>query len=121
MNMINELLDNISPIEQAKTDAKMLIASRIADAMAAKSWRNKDLLAAMNRQTPSIVTKWLSGTHNFTIDTLVELEQVLDISLLYIGREAENINISTYSLPQNENRASLSVHEPTRPLENDAQ
>ena len=30
---------------------------------------------------PSEVTKWLSGTHNFTVDTLCEIATVLDVNL----------------------------------------
>jgi len=52
----------------------MLIAAKIDDAIKAKNWKKKDLLEAMGRKNPSLVTKWLSGTHNFTVDTLVELK-----------------------------------------------
>lgn len=31
---------------------------------------------------PSLVSKWLSGTHNFTIDTLTDIQRVLGIRLL---------------------------------------
>ena len=80
--LLNALLAEINPIEQAKTDAKMEIAAKIALAMEAKNWKKKDLLEAIDKDTPSIITKWLSGTHNFTIDTLVELEKALEIKLL---------------------------------------
>jgi ribosome-binding protein aMBF1 (putative translation factor) len=79
---LDQLLDEITPLEQEKTDAKMLIAVRIAEAMEAKQWKNKDLLAAVGKDNPSIITKWLSGTHDFTIETIVEIERVLDVSLL---------------------------------------
>jgi transcriptional regulator with XRE-family HTH domain len=79
---LDTLLDEITPLEQAKTDAKMMLAARIADALKEKKWKNKDLLAAVGKDNPSVITKWLSGTHNFTVDTLVELENALDISLL---------------------------------------
>jgi len=36
--VIDELLDTITPEEQAKTDAKILLATKIADAMKAKGW-----------------------------------------------------------------------------------
>lgn len=86
---LDSLLDEITPIEQAKTDAKMILAARIADAMKAKNWKNKDLLAAVERNNPSVITKWLSGTHNFTVDTLVELENALGISLLNLNKEKQ--------------------------------
>jgi len=70
-------LDSIDPIDQEKTDAKMLLAAKVADAMKAKKWKNKDLLKAVGKDNPSIITKWLSGTHNFTMDTLIELQHAL--------------------------------------------
>jgi len=87
--LIDDLLDSISPIEQAQVDAKMLIAAKISDALKSKNWNNKDLLKATGKNNPSIVTKWLSGTHNFTIDTLVELEKALDIQLLNLNDKKE--------------------------------
>ncbi|MFO7924342.1 MAG: helix-turn-helix transcriptional regulator [Bacteroidales bacterium] len=92
---LDRLLDEISPIEQAKTDAKMMLAARIADAMKAKKWKNKELLAAVGKTNPSIITKWLSGTHNFTVDTLVELEEALGISLINL-EEKEQETVMTY-------------------------
>jgi len=37
---------------------------------------------AMGKSNPSEVTRWLSGTHNFTIDTLTDLGIALDVDLL---------------------------------------
>jgi transcriptional regulator with XRE-family HTH domain len=84
---LDSLLDEITPIEQAKTDAKMKIALLIEEAMQAKNLKNKDLLAAIGKENPSVISKWLSGTHNFTIDTLVELECALDISLINTNKK----------------------------------
>ena len=83
-NLIDDLLKEISPLEQSKTDAKMIIAAKIDEAMKAKNWKKKDLLEAVGKVNPSIVTKWLSGTHNFTFDTLVDVGNALDIQLLNI-------------------------------------
>jgi len=92
--LIDDILDSIEPVEQAKVDAKMLIAAKIADAMKEKGWRKTDLLKAVKKENPSIITKWLSGTHNFTMDTLVELENALGINLLNIAKP--EIQVVTY-------------------------
>ncbi|WP_111669952.1 helix-turn-helix domain-containing protein [Algoriphagus litoralis] len=94
--ILASLLSEIDPLEQAKTDAKMEIAAKIAQAMEAKKWKKKDLLNVVGKDNPSIITKWLSGTHNFTIDTLVELEKALSISL--INREVKNPVMIEYHL-----------------------
>ncbi len=88
-NLIDDLLKEISPLEQSKTDAKMIIAAKIDEAMKAKGWKKKDLLEAVGKGNPSIVTKWLSGTHNFTVDTLVEIENALGIQLLNVKEKEE--------------------------------
>lgn len=92
------LLDEFTPLEQAMTDAKMMIAVRIAEAMQAKQWKNKDLLAAVGKDNPSVITKWLSGTHNFTTETLVEIESALGISLLNLEEKKSEIEIVYYPL-----------------------
>lgn len=93
---LDQLLDAINPLEQEITDAKMMLAVRIADAMAAKNWKNKDLLKAVGRDNPSVISKWLSGTHNFTAETLVEISRALGISLLNIGEQKSEIEVVYY-------------------------
>ncbi len=86
-SLINSLLNSISPAEAEKIEKKMLIAAKIDDALKAKKWKKKDLLKALGKTNQSEITKWLSGTHNFTIDTLVDLEHVLEIRLLNLEEE----------------------------------
>lgn len=90
---LNSLLSEISPSEQAKTDAKMLLAVKIADAIQARGWNKTRLMKEMGKTNPSEITRWLSGTQNFTVETLVDLERVLEIKLLDLGaaRNAEKI------------------------------
>ncbi len=95
---LDKLLDEITPLEQEMTDAKMLLAVRIADAMEVRNWKNKDLLKAVGRDNPSVITKWLSGTHNFTTDTLVEIGSALGISLLNLGEQRSEIEVVYYPL-----------------------
>jgi hypothetical protein len=48
-------------------------------------------LRAVGKDNPSIITKWLSGTHNFTVDTLIELQHALDITLLDLADQGETV------------------------------
>lgn len=95
---LDQALDEITPLEQEITDAKMMLAVRIADAMEAKNWKNKDLLKAVGRDNPSVITKWLSGTHNFTTETLVEISRALGLSLLNLEEKRSEIKIVYYPL-----------------------
>ena len=88
MALLDNLLAQITPEEQARTDRKMRIASNIADALTAKGLAKKQFAQKVGRK-PSEVTKWLSGTHNFTLDTLTDIEQVLNIKLIKDKRKTQ--------------------------------
>jgi ribosome-binding protein aMBF1 (putative translation factor) len=70
--------------QTAKVKKRMMLAAKIDDGIKAKGWKKKDLAEALNKQ-PSEITKWLSGTHNFTSDTLWDIEDVLDIELISLA------------------------------------
>ncbi len=83
-SIINDILNNIPEEEVIKTEKRMAIAIKIDEAIKAKGWKKKDLASALNIENKSIISRWLSGTHNFTIDTLFDIEKVLDIKLINI-------------------------------------
>lgn len=81
-DLIDHLLDSIQPEEQEQTDYKMKLSAKIYAGLKAKGWKSLDLAKALGLKSPSLVSKWLSGTHNFTVDTLVDIQRVLGIKLL---------------------------------------
>lgn len=85
-DILGEILSEITPQEQKRTDNRMMLAAKIKDGMDAKGWKNKHLAKALIQQ-PSVITKWLSGTHNFTSDTLSDIEDVLGINLLAVEKD----------------------------------
>lgn len=58
----------------------MLLAVQIEDAMLAKGIGKKQFADLLGKK-PSVITKWLSGTHNFEINTLTQIANALDIKL----------------------------------------
>jgi transcriptional regulator with XRE-family HTH domain len=92
---IDEILKEISPVEIRRTEQRMLLASKIEDAIKAKPWKKTEFARKM-KKSPSEISKWLSGTHNFTADTLSDIEDVLGIQLLDVGKKA--ISNTTYSI-----------------------
>ena len=92
----------------------MLLTAKIQDAVKAKGINNAKF-AAMMDQHPSVISKWLSGTHNFTVDTLLDIEEKLGISLIalnekkeptimqYVGVVRSNSNIKLEHLPSRGN------------------
>ncbi len=98
MKLLDNLLAEITPEQQARADRKIRIARIIDDAMKAKGLGKKQFADKVGRK-PSEITKWLSGTHNFTIETLADIERVLEIRILNLtNRRKQNTNAST-SIP----------------------
>lgn len=88
-DLLSGLLAEISVEEQEKTDKRMRLAARIASGIKAKGWKKSDLAIALNKQ-PSVISKWLSGTHNFESDTLFDIERVLNIELFNLENKHKN-------------------------------
>jgi transcriptional regulator with XRE-family HTH domain len=89
---LQELLDEVTPLEMEQTKNKMQLAARIEDFMRIKGW-NKSQFAEKVGKNPSEITKWLSGTQNFTVDVLTEIASTLGVELtaLYGKQEAQVI------------------------------
>ena len=102
-DFIDDILEEMSSVEMKKIEQRMLNAEKIRKAMDAKEWNNTKLLEALNMKSPSIITKWLSGTHNFTQDTLVEIGNVLNIN--FFETKEQKITIEFY-FPVMENKTS---------------
>lgn len=60
-----------------------LLAKKIEMAVKQKG-HNRQQFASLMSVQPSVVTKWLSGNHNFTVETLFEIEYKLGIQLIAI-------------------------------------
>lgn len=78
---ILQRLENESAATYEKTAMRMRLAIKIADAIAQSGFTQKEFAERMNKK-PSEISKWLSGTHNFTIDTLCDISRELGITLI---------------------------------------
>ena len=52
------------------------IVDRIHSILTIKGMKQKDLAICLGK-SESEISKWMRGTHNFTIDTLVSIEEAL--------------------------------------------
>ena len=91
-NYSSQAIDNIfnalSAEELKRTEQKMLLAAKIEDGINRKKWKKSEFAEKIGK-SPSEVSKWLSGTHNFTADTLWDIEMVLGIKLISIEEDKE--------------------------------
>lgn len=95
--LIQEIQHNRSEAEFEKTKKRMLLAVKIQDAIKAKGY-NYTRFAELMEQHVSVISKWVSGTHNFTTDTLFEIEEMLGITLVNTGDEKPSEIINRYEL-----------------------
>lgn len=77
--VLGKMFANIDELSLAKTQNRMLIAAKIADAMRSNKMNQKQFAQKVGK-TESEVSEWLSGDRNFTIDTLTEIGHILGVS-----------------------------------------
>ncbi|MBK9981727.1 MAG: helix-turn-helix domain-containing protein [Saprospiraceae bacterium] len=99
--LLEEIMSRITPLEMEQTHNRMLIAARMDDCMKDIGLSKIDLARKLNKQ-PSEITKWLSGTHNFTMETLTDIAfalnvNVRDLLLTNEDLEARNANMVLHS------------------------
>jgi len=88
--VLDDLLREITPEELSRTEKRMLLAMCIDEAIKIKGWKKLDFAKAIGKK-PSEISKWLSGTHNFTADTLFDIERILDIHLFKLECKPDTI------------------------------
>ncbi len=79
--IVEELLDNVPEELKQQVERRMMLAAKIIDSIEAKGWNNLRFAHEMDKHQ-SEISKWLSGTHNFTVETLVSIELKLGIQLI---------------------------------------
>ena len=80
-DLLDELMSEITPTEQARTDQRMLLAAKIDEARKAQGLSKREFAELMGKR-PSEISRWLSGTHNFTTDTLSDIQETLGTRLI---------------------------------------
>ncbi len=87
-NLLDELLGPVDPLAYAQVRNTMMLAKKLDKAREDKGWSKAEFARKMGREQ-SEVTKWLSGTHNFGVRLLTELEMKLGIRLLNVQEEED--------------------------------
>lgn len=81
--MFKEALEKVPPVIRKEVGFSFDIAKRIYDILKKKGWSKTDLAKATGKKTP-VVTKWMSGTHNFTMRTIAEIEVALGEEIISV-------------------------------------
>ncbi len=99
-NILDDILANIPENEVGITEYRMDLAVKIDKAMRARGLQKQELAEKLGKK-PSVITKWLSGTHNFTSDTLWQVERESGIKLLNLSPETQTEKVYIYTTSVN--------------------
>ena len=66
----------VNPEIRPMVDLSFKIVDRIHEILKAKGLKQKDLALRLGKKE-SEISRWMRGTHNFTIDTLIAIEDAL--------------------------------------------
>lgn len=73
----------VSPEVRRSVDLSFLIVDRIHNILEEKGLKQKGLANLLGKKE-SEISKWMRGTHNFTIETISSIENVLGIPILQV-------------------------------------
>lgn len=82
-SILEERRKHVDPEIRKSVDLSFQIVDRIHDILEAKGLKQKDLAQLLGKREAEI-SKWMRGTHNFTIDTLVSIEDALQAPILNV-------------------------------------
>lgn len=78
---------SVDPAVRNKVNLSFQIVDRIHEILTAKGYKQKDLANLLGKSEAEI-SKWMRGTHNFTLDTIASIEDALGDQILIVCSEA---------------------------------
>ena len=90
--LFQQILKSATPEERLFITHSMQIARSIGDVLRQRGMTQRDL-AVLTHKRDSEVSKWLSGSHNFTIRTLCLIEASLNVRLFTMGYEQPRYDV----------------------------
>lgn len=81
--LFREAVDNVPEDVRLETDWSFAISDKIADALEKKGMTKK-MFAKQMGKTETEISRWLSGTHNFTLRTIAKISSVLGMNVITV-------------------------------------
>ena len=81
--VLEERRKQVNPEIRESVALSFRIVDRIHDILEEKGLKQKDLAIKLGKSEAEI-SKWMRGTHNFTIDTLVSIEDALNAPIVEV-------------------------------------
>lgn len=92
---LENALSSIDPSIRREVGYSFDIAKRISEILALKHWTQADLARAAGKKK-ALVSRWLSGTHNFTIQTIAEIEAATGATIISIKKSRSSQTTQGY-------------------------
>ena len=81
--IIEERRKAVSPEIRREVNLSFEIVDRIHFILTQRGLKQKDLALMLNKKE-SEISKWMRGTHNFTLDTICLIENALGVEILQV-------------------------------------
>jgi len=86
-SILEESRKLITPEIKQSVDFSIDIANRIFDILEMKGMKQKDFAKLLGKSEAEI-SKWLKGTHNFNIETILKIQLKLDEEIIQVVSKA---------------------------------
>ncbi len=90
-NILEDRRRKVNPEVRESVDLSFQIVDRIHEILAEKGLKQKDLAMLLDKKEAEI-SKWMRGTHNFTIETLVAIERALQAPILQVIHQEDVVS-----------------------------
>ena len=84
-NIIEARRAKVTPEVRRRVEISFMIADIIHELLQKRGLKQKDLAERMNKKE-SEISKWMRGTHNFTLETISQIEAVLGEPILMVAK-----------------------------------
>ena len=88
-SLFKEALDSVPQRVKGEVDRSFDLSARIDALLREKGWTKTDLARKTGKKC-SEVSKWLSGTQNFTLRTIALIEEALECKLIKVVDSADD-------------------------------
>ena len=92
--LFQEVLDSVPQRVKGEVDRSFDLSSRIEALLCEKGWTKTDLAKKTGKKC-SEVSKWLSGTQNFTLRTIALIEEALECRLIKVVDNTDDCHTLT--------------------------
>ena len=83
--LFRQCLADVPEDQKAEFELSFGIAERISEVLKSKNLTQKDFAQKLHKRE-SEISKWMTGRHNFTIQTIAKIERALGCKLINIAK-----------------------------------